>query len=193
MEIIKPGQYVEATYDLYVGENNEQELMEKATKENPLKFVFGTDQMLPAFEEKLKGLKAGDKFDFIIPCNDAYGEYDKDHVLELGKEIFEVNGVFDKDMIYEGNTVPMMDSNGNRLNGSVLEVKEDIVVMDFNWYGKLLLKNFILPVVAARVATATILTVIVAIAIKGKKEQTKILNFSLFFLRKNYKNIIFII
>ena len=35
-------------------------------------------------------------------------------------------------MIYEGNTVPMMDSNGNRLNGSVLEVKEDIVVMDFN-------------------------------------------------------------
>ena len=65
MEIIKPGQYVEATYDLYVGENNEQELMEKATKENPLKFVFGTDQMLPAFEEKLKGLKAGDKFDFI--------------------------------------------------------------------------------------------------------------------------------
>ena len=132
MEIIKPGQYVEATYDLYVGENNEQELMEKATKENPLKFVFGTDQMLPAFEEKLKGLKAGDKFDFIIPCNDAYGEYDKDHVLELGKEIFEVNGVFDKDMIYEGNTVPMMDSNGNRLNGSVLEVKEDIVVMDFN-------------------------------------------------------------
>ena len=111
MEIIKPGQYVEATYDLYVGENNEQELMEKATKENPLKFVFGTDQMLPAFEEKLKGLKAGDKFDFIIPCNDAYGEYDKDHVLELGKEIFEVNGVFDKDMIYEGNTVPMIMIN----------------------------------------------------------------------------------
>ena len=26
----------------------------------------------------------------------------------------------------------MMDSNGNRLNGSVLEVKDDVVVMDFN-------------------------------------------------------------
>ena len=35
-------------------------------------------------------------------------------------------------MIKEGNTVPMMDSNGNRMNGSVLEVKEDVVVMDFN-------------------------------------------------------------
>ena len=33
-------------------------------------------------------------------------------------------------MIKEGNTVPMMDSNGNRMNGSVLEVKDDIVVME---------------------------------------------------------------
>ena len=70
-------------------------------------------------------------------------------------------------MIYEGNTVPMMDSNGNRLNGSVLEVKEDIVVMDFNHP---LAKNFIQPGLAARVATATILIVVVVIAIKNKEE-----------------------
>ena len=58
MEIIKPGQFVEATYDLFVGAENE--LMERATKELPLRFVFGADQMLPSFEAKLKGLKAGD-------------------------------------------------------------------------------------------------------------------------------------
>ena len=132
MENIKPGQYVEVTYDLYVGEANEQELMEQATKENPLRFVFGHDQMLPAFEKNLNGLQPGDKFDFVILCNDAYGEYDKDHVLELDKQMFEINGVFDKEVIYEGNVVPMMDANGNRLNGSVLQVKENTVVMDFN-------------------------------------------------------------
>ena len=33
MEIIKPGQFVEATYDLFVGAENE--LMERATKELP--------------------------------------------------------------------------------------------------------------------------------------------------------------
>ena len=48
MEIIKPGQFVEATYDLFVGAENE--LMERATKELPLRFVFGADQMLPSFE-----------------------------------------------------------------------------------------------------------------------------------------------
>lgn len=41
--------------------------------------------MLPSFEAKLKGLKAGDKFEFVIPCNDAYGERDEEHVSELNK------------------------------------------------------------------------------------------------------------
>ena len=46
--------------------------------------------------------------------------------------MFIVDGKFDEEMIFPGNTVPMMDASGNRLNGSVLEVKENVVVMDFN-------------------------------------------------------------
>lgn len=68
----------------------------------------------------------------MIPCNEAYGERNEEHVLELSKDMFIVDGKFDEEMIFPGNTVPMMDSNGSRLNGSVLEVKDDIVVMDFN-------------------------------------------------------------
>ena len=124
--------YVAVTYDLNVGEGEERELMEKATTEVPLKFIFGMGMMLPAFEQALEGLEVGDKFDFSLAPADAYGEYNQDHVLDLPKNIFEVEGKFDAEMIKEGNTVPMMDSNGNRMNGSVLEVKEDIVVMDFN-------------------------------------------------------------
>ena len=129
---ITANKYVAVTYDLNVGEGEERELMERATTEVPLKFIFGTGAMLPAFEDALKGLEVGDKFSFSIVPADAYGEYVDEHVLELPKNIFEVDGKFDAEMIKEGNTVPMMDSNGNRMNGSVLEVKEDIVVMDFN-------------------------------------------------------------
>lgn len=129
---ITANKFVAVTYDLNVGEEEERELMEKATAEVPLKFIFGTGSMLPAFEEALKGLEVGDKFDFSIAAADAYGEYEEEHVLELPKNLFEVEGKFDAETIQEGNTVPMMDSNGNRLNGSVLEVKEEIVVMDFN-------------------------------------------------------------
>ena len=129
---ITANKFVAVTYDLNVGEGEERELMEKAVAEAPLKFIFGTGAMLPAFEDALKGLEVGDKFDFSIAPADAYGEYVEDHVLDLPKNIFEVEGKFDSEIIKEGNTVPMMDSNGNRLNGSVLEVKDDVVVMDFN-------------------------------------------------------------
>ncbi|MCD7976106.1 MAG: FKBP-type peptidyl-prolyl cis-trans isomerase [Tannerellaceae bacterium] len=129
---ITANKFVSVTYDLNVGEGEERELMERATAENPLSFIFGTDMMLPAFEDALKGLEVGGKFNFSIAPADAYGEYNDDHLMDLPKNIFEVEGKFDAEVIKEGNIVPMMDSNGNRLNGSVMDVKDDIVVMDFN-------------------------------------------------------------
>ncbi|MDH6357156.1 peptidylprolyl isomerase [Parabacteroides sp. PF5-9] len=129
---ISANKYVAVTYDLHVGEGEERELMERATPENPLKFVFGLGMMIPAFEEALKGMEEGGDFDFTIDPTNAYGEYNEEYVTELPKNIFEVDGKFDSEMIQEGNTVPMMDSDGNRLNGSILEVKEDVIVMDFN-------------------------------------------------------------
>lgn len=129
---IAANKFVSVTYDLNVGEGEDQELMEKATAERPLNFIFGTGSMLEAFEKALNGLEAGEKFNFSLAPEDAYGEYVEEHVLELPKNIFEVDGKFDESVIYEGNTVPMMDSNGNRLNGSVLAIGEDSVTMDFN-------------------------------------------------------------
>ncbi|MCC8144821.1 MAG: FKBP-type peptidyl-prolyl cis-trans isomerase [Tannerellaceae bacterium] len=129
---ITANKFVAVTYDLNVGEGEERELMERATAQTPLKFIYGAGTMLLAFKEALKGLEAGAKFDFSLAPADAYGEYNQENVLELPKNIFEVEGKFDAEMIKEGNTVPMMDSNGNRLNGSVLEVKDNVVVMDFN-------------------------------------------------------------
>jgi FKBP-type peptidyl-prolyl cis-trans isomerase SlyD len=129
---ITNNKFVSVTYDLNVGEGDERELMERATRENPLSFVFGTGAMLPAFEEELSGLQMGDKFRFTIFPADAYGEYNEEHQMELPRTVFEVNGQFDSQMVKEGNIVPMVDSEGNRLNGSVMEVKDKIVLVDFN-------------------------------------------------------------
>lgn len=129
---ISRNKLVVVTYDLNVGEAGEYELMERATKENPLKFIFGTEMMLKDFEENLSGLAVGDKFEFTLTPDQAYGERNEDHVMELPKHIFEIDGKFDSEHIKEGETVPMMSTDGNRMNGSVLEVRDDIVVMDFN-------------------------------------------------------------
>jgi FKBP-type peptidyl-prolyl cis-trans isomerase SlyD len=123
---------VSLIYDLTVDEGEDRELMERATKEQPLTFMFGMGMMLETFEKNIKDLDLGDKFSFSLTPDEAYGEYDEEKVIELPKHIFEVDGKFDEEKIAEGETLPMMDSQGNRLLGSILEIKTDVIVMDFN-------------------------------------------------------------
>ncbi|MDD4801298.1 MAG: peptidylprolyl isomerase, partial [Proteiniphilum sp.] len=53
-------------------------------------------------------------------------------VLDLPKSIFEIDGKIDENVLFEGNTVPMMDASGNHLMGSVVAVGDETVTMDFN-------------------------------------------------------------
>ena len=88
--------------------------------------------MLPAFEKQLFGLKAGDKFDFVLKCEDAYGEPSDEAVQELPREIFvDSEGKLDA-LVVEGATLPLHTPDGQIIRGSVLEIKDEVVVFDFN-------------------------------------------------------------
>lgn len=130
---ISANKSVSAEYELYVnGENNELELMEKAVASQPLSFIYGVGMMLPKFEENLFGLAAGDKFDFTIENQDAYGPYVDENVIELERSVFEVNGQVDESVVFEGNVVPLMDTEGNRLQAQVVTVTDSHVTVDLN-------------------------------------------------------------
>ena len=124
---------VNAEYELYVdGDNGEPELMEKATAEQPLNFIYGVGMMLPKFEQNLDGLETGDPFDFTISNEEAYGPYDDEAVIELERAVFEIDGKLDEEMVFEGNVVPLMDSEGNRLQAQVVSVTDSHVTVDLN-------------------------------------------------------------
>ncbi|MDS1031790.1 FKBP-type peptidyl-prolyl cis-trans isomerase [Porphyromonadaceae sp. NP-X] len=131
---IEANKSVSAKYDLYVdGENQgELELMERATEERPLSFIYGVGMMLPKFEENLYGLQSGDSFEFTINDEDAYGPYDEEAVIDLDKKIFEVDGKIDENVVFEGNVVPLMDTDGNRFNAQIVTVTDQIVTVDLN-------------------------------------------------------------
>ncbi|HOH96075.1 MAG: FKBP-type peptidyl-prolyl cis-trans isomerase [Paludibacteraceae bacterium] len=126
----KKNYYLALTYDLFVGE--EQELMEQATIEKPLCFYSGLGMMLDKFEEATVGLEMNNTFDFVISKADAYGEYDNESVIDLPKNIFEVDGKIDNKVLFEGNVVPLQDQEGNRINASIVAVGEDTVTVDLN-------------------------------------------------------------
>lgn len=122
--------YFAVTYTLKVGE--EQEVMEETTAEQPLCFYSGLGMMLDKFEKELMSIEPLGKFDFTIPCAEAYGEYDDNGVIDLPKNIFEVDGKIDERILFEGNMVPLMDSEGQRINASVVAVGKDTVTVDLN-------------------------------------------------------------
>lgn len=130
---ISPNKFVRVSYELYVGGENERELMEEATAERPLEFIYGMGMMLPDFEQQLFGLAAGDSFDFVLTSEQAYGEHNAEAIQELPRDIFvNEQGEFDSSVVFEGATLPMYTPDGQTVRGSVLEIKEDVVVMDFN-------------------------------------------------------------
>jgi FKBP-type peptidyl-prolyl cis-trans isomerase SlyD len=116
------------TYSLRV----EDEIIDSATQEQPLVFIFGVGGMIPGFEKNLEGKKPGETYEFKLKPDEAYGDYNTEAVIDLPKDTFEVDGKIKEGMLEIGNVIPMQDQNGNPLQGTVKEVKDQSVTMDFN-------------------------------------------------------------
>ena len=128
---ISKDKVVSLVYQLRV-DNNEGDVVETVEKEKPFVFLCGAGLMLPKFEENLDGLKAGDNFEFTLKCEDAYGLATEEAVMDLPKNIFEVEGKEEEGLLAEGNVVPMENNEGNKFNGVIVEVADESVKMDFN-------------------------------------------------------------
>jgi len=129
--IAEKNSVVSIVYELRSG-SKEGKIVESLTSENPLTFLFGTGGLLPKFEEQLDGLSAGDNFEFLLHSEDAYGPIIENAIVHVPQSVFEIDGTIDENLIKIGTMVPMMDSEGRRLNGKVIAVEGDAVKMDFN-------------------------------------------------------------
>ena len=92
MEKIEPGKYVELTYDLYtINADGKEQLVHQSDSQDPERFVFGvTPGLVPALEKELPGKAEGDEYDVV--AQKAFGDFDPEAVVELEKEVFEVDG-----------------------------------------------------------------------------------------------------
>lgn len=134
------------------------QVADKTTPEKPLDFIFGKGMLLPKFESNLEGKTVGDKVEFTLTPEEGYGVSEPEAIVELPKKIFENDGVVREDILFVGNMIPMMNDRGQIMHGKVVEIKPDIVVMDFNhpMAGKTL--NFSVEVSEVREATEKELT-----------------------------------
>ena len=129
--VIEKNKVVSLIYELRV-DNAKGEIVEALDEGRPLTFLYGAGSLLPKFEANINGLKVGDSFNFELKSEEAYGTASDEAIVDIPKHVFHVNGTFDDNLVQVGKSIPMMDNEGNRLNGVVLNVGEETIRMDFN-------------------------------------------------------------
>lgn len=146
--------FIAVTYKLYAPmEGNEQELIEEATKEQPFQFISGMGLTLDDFETQIISLQVGDKFDFTLSQEQAYGPYVQEGLQRVPRKVFEIDGKLDSKHVFEGAIVPLTNSDGERFNGTIVKIDQTEITVDLNHplAGKEL--NFVGQVTESREAT----------------------------------------
>lgn len=95
--------------------------------DEPLRITVGKGELLEGLEQRLLGLRAGDRRRFQIPALEAYGAIEQEAVQTLARADFP-NALELEPGTVVGFTIP----NGEEVPGLVLEVNASEVVVDFS-------------------------------------------------------------
>ncbi|WP_025761592.1 FKBP-type peptidyl-prolyl cis-trans isomerase [Dyadobacter tibetensis] len=130
---IERNNVVALSYNLQIPDNDgELDLVEVVTEEEPMYFIQGVSGLPEGFEEQLEGLEVGAEFDFMVSAEEGYGEFDPEAIVDLPKSIFDMPDVEQEELLQIGNVIPMTNEDGEKMHGQIVELKDDVVVMNFN-------------------------------------------------------------
>lgn len=124
--------YIAVSYKLYDITDGQSTLLEQTADDTPFDFISGLGIALETFENEITKHSKGEKCEFSLNPEQAYGEYVQAHVLDLDKEMFSIDGKFDDEHIFVDAIVPLQNADGNRFNGKVLSISDNKVKMDLN-------------------------------------------------------------
>lgn len=127
---VGPGMFVAYSYKLYNDEDGK--LLFETPKGRPDVMVYGVSQeVVPGLIAAMQGLKAGDRFGVTLPPAAAFGDRHEEDIVELDREIFTRDGELVEE-VKVGAILPMMTAEGFRVTGTVLEIGDSKIKMDFN-------------------------------------------------------------
>lgn len=128
----KVGQNMFVAFAYRLTDEKTGNLLFEVSKEAPDTMVYGvTQEIIPGLIAAIDGLKAGDKFSTTLPPEAAFGQRYEENILKLEKEIFTVDGELAEEVKVNAQ-LPMMTEQGVRVMGTVIEISDTHVTMDFN-------------------------------------------------------------
>jgi len=103
------------------------EVVESSAGKEPIEYLHGAGQILPALERALEGLREGEQAAFSIAADEAYGQRKEDNIVSLPRSLFPRNVELERGLCLYARAGP-----GQSYPITVKEVKEDMVVVDLN-------------------------------------------------------------
>lgn len=125
---IQKNSVVALSYELEV----EGKIADKAPSERPLEYIQGMGMLIPKFESEVDGKEPGETFEFTLSPEEGYGTYNPEYKFDLPKTSFAIDGQVRDDLLEIGRTIPMLNSAGQVVQGTIAAIAEDTVTMDFN-------------------------------------------------------------
>ena len=93
----------------------------------PVSFVVGDGSLLPAFEACLARAVIGDRQQFVIAPEDAFGQPNPNNVQRIPRESFDAAMELEPGLVCS-----FADAAGGELPGVIASVDEQEVTVDFN-------------------------------------------------------------
>ncbi|MDY6983738.1 MAG: peptidylprolyl isomerase [Pseudomonadota bacterium] len=123
-----PGKQVTLHFSLALADAAKgSEAIDSNFDKEPVSFTIGDGNLLPGFEEALFGLGAGDRREFVLPPEQAFGNVNEDNVQRFPVYQFPPDVALSPGLMLEFG-----DAAGNNQAGVVRSVDKQYVDVDFN-------------------------------------------------------------
>ncbi|MFY8090369.1 MAG: FKBP-type peptidyl-prolyl cis-trans isomerase [Chitinophagaceae bacterium] len=111
----------------YHGTLTDGSIFDSSLQREPLTFEVGSGMVIPGFDNGVTGMQVGEKKTIHIPFMEAYGPVQEEMIMEFPKANFPPNITPEV-----GMQLAMNDGQGNQMPVTIVEVKEESVVLDAN-------------------------------------------------------------
>ena len=111
----------------YTGRLEDGEVFDSSEGGEPLEFEVGAGQVIPGFDEGVRGMSTGDKKKIEIEADDAYGQRVEALVQNISREGLNLGGE-----PQVGMQLGLQLPDGNEIPVTITEVTSDSITLDAN-------------------------------------------------------------
>jgi FKBP-type peptidyl-prolyl cis-trans isomerase SlyD len=105
----------------------EGEIADSTAGREPLPYLHGHNNLIKGLEDQLEGMQVGEGKTVTVDPENAYGVLDDSAFMDMEKSKFPENFEFNI-----GRPLRLNTGDGRIMSATISEVKDDVVVLDFN-------------------------------------------------------------